>query len=376
MAKIKMRNARAPSEGVPEPEKVEEEKAATGGTVDVTVTVNGAAEMSQVDRDMIDLISERINSPSIIEQLAAAAGSEARSRIGFGSRILRAGSSPAEQTANPENSWNGIGDLSGLSRRVAAVSRVGSPALQALMNLRQSSNLLAAAAAGGLRPAHNVMVQSEAAHDMIERLSTTTVLNREEATRLVESYRDAYEPFTVAGMNIAIDPGMPGSDMTVVSTGQRSGRSTALQVLQDRLGARQEDAATDPLAGLRRHLLNQYMTQSARALQSEGYEVPHLGGRGLESKRGSARTLEAFFNRHIRDRRWEELSELVFWGNEHYRIAIFLLSGRRGEQMVGLKLHNHSLFMTHDLSENEPQHRRRAWAVGELIGWAQAGARR
>lgn len=201
-----------------------------------------------------------------------------------------------------------------------------------------------------------ILERGETPNDMVERLSRTTVLSLAEAQTLVESYHSAFnEPMNFGGINIAIDPAMAGSDITVVNIVNRP---------------------ADPLEALRARLLSQYHSQTEAALSREGYTTRSLTSRDMDMLRGTVSGLQEFLRRHIQNTRWEELTEVGFWGHRERRIGIFLLSGRNGEQMVGVKLSDPTRFMAHDLSENDHPSRRRAWAVGELIGWGMVGAGR
>jgi len=122
-------------------------------------------------------------------------------------------------------------------------------------------------------------------------------------------------------------------------------------------------------------MLSQYRELSTRALQREGFRDHILGTRRAEDYIGRTADLTTFFERTASRIDYFRLSELVFWGRNVNRIAIFLLSGEGEECMVGFKIDNPLRNVAHELDMSQDQNRRRAWAVGELVGWGMAGAR-
>jgi len=122
-------------------------------------------------------------------------------------------------------------------------------------------------------------------------------------------------------------------------------------------------------------LLSQYRAHSAQALQREGFREDVLGSRRADDYIGRPVDLDRFFEQLAGRVDHHVLTEVTFWGRQSSRIAIFLVSGAGGEVMVGFKIDNPQRNVAHELDMLQDQNRRRAWAVGELVGWGMAGAR-
>jgi hypothetical protein len=279
MAKIKMRNARAPSEGVPDPEKVEEAKAATGGTVDVTVNVHGAGEMSQVERDIIEHITERVRRPSIFEQLAAMGG---RARGG----ILRASVDPSI--------------MDDLQFRPPRDSNSGTVTGRTVNRLHTANSFAQSAAAIG----RSFGVTEESARMSLESFARAMEPSRaimpEEFISLVNARTIAVDPAepgsdrTVMGLRMLVDDAMRPGELAVLSTGQRSGRSTMQQAFVAAFSRPDpaEEIVTQEDARLNR-LMNQFSVKSGEALRREGVEgdMRVYGGERLAPDPAQVRSL-------------------------------------------------------------------------------------
>jgi hypothetical protein len=312
MAKIKMRNARAPSEGVPEPEKVEEAKAATGGTVDVTVNVHGAGEMSQVERDMIGLITDRIRRPSIFEQLQAGSG---RARGG----IVRASVDPSIlddlQFRPPRDSNSGT--VTG--RTVNRLHSASFP-VQAFNADRAMAGLTEAAEQIG----RSFGTSSESALASLESfaraMEPSRAISPEEFISLVDARTIAVDPAepgsdrTVMGLRMLVDDALRPGEM-VISNGQRSGRSTIAQAFQDVYAARQE-VSGDPRLN---RLTNKFSVKSSEALRREGIDFngPSYGGERLAPDH-----VRNFFAQHEGPDHIVDISGIVYWGRGQRRVCM------------------------------------------------------
>lgn len=69
------------------------------------------------------------------------------------------------------------------------------------------------------------------------------------------------------------------------------------------------------------------------------------------------------------------LYSLVFWGMNENRVAIAGISAPGTDLMIGFRIHQRARSCIQLLSEGSTPNSRRAWGLGELIGWAAAGGR-
>lgn len=291
MAKIKMRKARVASEGVPEPEKVEEKvvkKAGgvrpvfaeggpaytgeSGGTVNVTVNVRDPdpAGMSEMQSSLAAMLREMHSRPSVIEQLAASVGSGVQNRLGLGSRILRASSSPV------------------LNSMVQ-----GENAHRALEGLQQSADRLS----------DSLGMSSSTARNMLESFARMS-----QPSRILTA--DDFSQLRHAGINI--DLGEPGGDRTVYTNrqGQRLAAS-ATELAEAR--AAESTLVEDPRAVRLRRLMSQFDVKSREALRREGVELdgPRYGMHRMDPDMSQVRSLleSATGPDHI-----ESITNMTYWG--------------------------------------------------------------
>lgn len=208
--------------------------------------------------------------------------------------------------------------------------------------------------------ASNSMLSQEIVNQMVENLRAPSMFDTINEMSFAVDLASGRDHTVMTGLRVREDPSMP-PDVIAVST--PSG------------GAIPRAIYRAPLRDRAELLLSQYRMHSTQALQREGFREHVLGSRRAEDYIGRPADLERFFEQLAGRVDHHMLSELVYWGRQSNRIAIFLVSGGGGEVMVGFKIDNPQRNVAHELDMLQDTRRRRAWAVGELVGWGMSGAR-
>lgn len=165
---------------------------------------------------------------------------------------------------------------------------------------------------------------------------------------------------------ISVDPGSPEGDRTVVANIVPLDNASEVRTAVDR----------ESRADL---WLREYMSRCERNLANEGYNRADPYRRSLDGAQltGDSRRMRECFRR-LADRIPDgNLGESTHWGVNDKRIAIFGISGPSGHYIIGVKLSDTRRVMVHEYNEDHPLEPRQwsSWALGELIGWGQLGAR-